>query len=69
MSGANLTAEDYIDYIYDDNLDYFTNVDYTLPESWAYLGTSINHVVKILGIFDSPSPLWSLLLNKACIVK
>ena len=46
MSGANLTAEDYIDYIYDDNLDYFTNVDYTLPESWAYLGTSINHVVK-----------------------
>ena len=30
-------------------------------------GSSINHVVKILGIFDPPS--WSLLLNKAYVIK
>ena len=52
MSGANLTAEDYIDYIYDDNLDYFTNVDYTLPESWAYLDAKLPHEPQ------TQSPIW-----------
>ena len=34
------------------------------------LGSSINHVVKILGIFDPPiPPSWSLLLNKAYVMK
>ena len=33
------------------------------------MGSSINHVVKILGIFDPPPPLWSLLLNKAYVIK
>ena len=30
-------------------------------------GSSINHVVKFFGIFDPPS--WSLLLNKAYVIK
>ena len=29
----------------------------------------INHVVKILGIFDPLPPSWSLLLNKAYVIK
>ena len=33
------------------------------------LGASINHVVKILGIFDPFPPSWSLLLNKAYVLK
>ena len=28
-----------------------------------------NHMVKILGIFDLPPPSWSLLLNKAYVIK
>ena len=32
-----------------------------------FYGSSINHVVKILGIVDPPS--WSLLLNKAYVIK
>ena len=32
-------------------------------------GSSINHVVKILGIFDPPPPSWPLLLNKAYVIK
>ena len=36
-----MTAEDYIDYLYDDNEDFFTNIDYTLPESYAYLDAKI----------------------------
>ena len=33
------------------------------------LGSSINHVVTFLGIFDPPPPSWSLLLNKAYVIK
>ena len=32
-------------------------------------GSFINPVVKILGIFDPPPPSWSLLLNKAHVIK
>ena len=41
MVNKNMTAEDYIDYLYDDNEDFFTNIDYTLPESYAYLDAKI----------------------------
>ena len=32
-------------------------------------GSFINHVVKFLGIFDPLPPSWSLLLNKAYVIK
>ena len=32
-------------------------------------GSSINHMVKILGIFDPLPPSWSLLLNNAYVIK
>ena len=41
MVNKNMSAEDYIDYLYDDNEDFFTNIDYTLPESYAYLDAKI----------------------------
>ena len=45
----------------------------TSPGSFSttplHLGTSINYVVKILGIFDPPPPSWSLLLIKAYVIK
>ena len=37
-SSLNMTADDYIDYLYDDAEDFASNVDYTAPESYAYLG-------------------------------
>ena len=32
-------------------------------------GSSINHMVKILGIFDPPPSTWSLLLNNVYVMK
>ena len=32
-------------------------------------GSSINHLVNFLGIFDPRSPSWSLLLNKTYVIK
>ena len=34
----------------------------------VYKRSSINHVVKFLGIFDPPSLSWSLLLNQAYVI-
>ena len=34
-----------------------------------HLGSSINHVVKFLDILTPLPPLWSLLLNKAYVIK
>ena len=50
-SSANMTADDYIDYLYDDAEDFASNVDYTAPESYAYLGeiydNKLNYFVLI----------------------
>ena len=35
----------------------------------GHMGSSINHVVTFLGIFDSPPPSWSLLLYKSYVIK
>ena len=35
----------------------------------SFKGTFINHVVNFLGIFDPFPPSWSLLLNKAYVLK
>ena len=37
------------------------------PHQASARGSSINHVVTFLGIFDPPS--WSLLLNKTYVIK
>ena len=46
-----MTADDYIDYLYDDAEDFASNVDYTAPESYAYLGeiydNKLNYFVLI----------------------
>ena len=42
-SSLNMTADDYIDYLYDDAEDFASNVDYTAPESYAYLGEIYNN--------------------------
>ena len=47
-SSANMTADDYIDYLYDDAEDFASNVDYTAPESYAYLGEIYNNQLIIL---------------------
>ena len=36
--------------------------------NFLHMGSSINHVIKILGIF-TPSPFWSLLLSKTYVIK
>ena len=43
-----MTADDYIDYLYDDAEDFASNVDYTAPESYAYLGEIYNNQLIIL---------------------
>ena len=35
----------------------------------GHMGSSINHVDTFLGIFDPLPPSWSLLLNKAYVIK
>ena len=40
-----------------------------INEKQQIMGSSINHVVTFLGIFDPPPPSWSLLLNKAYVIK
>ena len=38
---SNMTADDYIDYLYDDKEDFFSNVDYTMPDNFGYLDQMI----------------------------
>jgi hypothetical protein len=35
-----VSADEYIDYLYDDKEDFFSNVDYSLPASYGYLDAS-----------------------------
>ena len=51
-SSLNMSADDYIDYLYDDAEDFASNVDYTAPESYAYLGRILLKIITIYRILS-----------------
>ena len=64
-SSLNMSADDYIDYLYDDAEDFASNVDYTAPESYAYLGRILLKIITIYRILSFFS-VFLTLLTRSC---